>query len=239
MEGSLVAYKVFTNGSVLNASEINDNLMNQSVIVFSNSTARGSAISSPIEGMVTYLEDTDALEVYKGASWEEVGAASDFGKITTQTFTDVSSVSLNDVFSSTYDYYEVNFSMVGSTTAQPLITRLRVSGADNTSSIYSTATFTGNTDNASFFFSQGSFTTSIPMGAVETAGPCQGRIALFNPFATQITGWEGGAGWKTGSEARNRQFTGQSSVTTSFTGISFIPSSGNITGSVSVYGLAK
>jgi hypothetical protein len=74
MEGSLVAYKVFTNGSVLNASEINDNLMNQSVMVFSNSTARSAAIPSPIEGMVTYLEDTDELELFT-TSWGSIAPA--------------------------------------------------------------------------------------------------------------------------------------------------------------------
>jgi hypothetical protein len=69
MEGSLVAYKVFTNGSVLNASEVNDNLMNQAVITFSNSTARGSAIASPVEGMITYLEDTQTYESWDGTAW--------------------------------------------------------------------------------------------------------------------------------------------------------------------------
>jgi hypothetical protein len=76
MEGSLVAYKVFTNGSVLNASEINDNLMNQSIIVFSNEAARTAAIASPIEGMVTYLEDTSSYESYDGAAWIGFGGGS-------------------------------------------------------------------------------------------------------------------------------------------------------------------
>jgi hypothetical protein len=67
MEGSLVAYKVFTNGSVLNASEINDNLMNQSVMVFSNAAARTAAITSPVEGMVTYTEDNNVISIYDGA----------------------------------------------------------------------------------------------------------------------------------------------------------------------------
>jgi hypothetical protein len=64
-----VAYKVFTNGSVLNASEVNENLMNQAVIVFTNSTARSAAITSPTEGMVTYLEDTDSFEFFDGSSF--------------------------------------------------------------------------------------------------------------------------------------------------------------------------
>jgi hypothetical protein len=73
MEGSLVAYKVFTNGSVLNASEINDNLMNQSVMVFSNSTARAAALTSPVEGMLTWLQDTNKYENYNGTAWVALG----------------------------------------------------------------------------------------------------------------------------------------------------------------------
>ena len=72
MEGSLVAYKVFTNGSVLNASEINDNLMNQSVMVFSNATARSAALTSPVEGMLTWLEDLNRYENYNGSAWVEL-----------------------------------------------------------------------------------------------------------------------------------------------------------------------
>jgi hypothetical protein len=79
MEGSLVAYKVFTNGSVLNASEVNDNLMNQAVITFSNSAARASAITSPVEGMVTYLEDTDTYQFWNGSAWVAFGGAAGSG----------------------------------------------------------------------------------------------------------------------------------------------------------------
>ena len=64
-----MAYKVFSNGNVLNASEINDNLMNQSVMVFSNAAARTAALTSPVAGMVTYLEDIDQFEGYDGTSW--------------------------------------------------------------------------------------------------------------------------------------------------------------------------
>jgi hypothetical protein len=98
MEGSLVAYKVFTNGSVLNASEINDNLMNQSIIVFSNEAARTAAITSPIEGMVTYLEDTASYESYDGAAWIGFGGG---GKIL-----QVVSVSKSDAFTTAMTTYQ-------------------------------------------------------------------------------------------------------------------------------------
>lgn len=76
-----MAYKVFTNGSPLPASDLNTYLMNQSVMVFANSSARSSALTSPTEGMTTYLEDSNVVEVYDGASWVSVGGST---PITTQ-----------------------------------------------------------------------------------------------------------------------------------------------------------
>lgn len=66
--------KVFVAGEILTAADVNANLMDQAVMVFDDSTARGSAIPSPSEGMVTYLKDTDALEKYTTA-WEPVDTA--------------------------------------------------------------------------------------------------------------------------------------------------------------------
>jgi hypothetical protein len=67
-----MAYKVFSNGSVLNASDLNDFLMRQSVMVFSSATARTSAITGPTEGMLTYLEDTNRFQYYSGTAWVDL-----------------------------------------------------------------------------------------------------------------------------------------------------------------------
>lgn len=67
-----MAYKVFQNGFPIPASELNNYLMNQSVIVFASSAARSSTLPTPTEGMVTYLKDTNALQVYTGAAWVNV-----------------------------------------------------------------------------------------------------------------------------------------------------------------------
>ena len=67
-----MAYKVFTNGSVLNASELNENLMQQAVATFSNSAARTAAITSPVEGQLTYLLDSDRYESWSGSAWIQV-----------------------------------------------------------------------------------------------------------------------------------------------------------------------
>lgn len=64
-----MAYKVFTNGSPLPASDLNTFLMNQSVMTFANSTARTAALPTPTEGMVTWLDDSNRLDVWNGSSW--------------------------------------------------------------------------------------------------------------------------------------------------------------------------
>jgi hypothetical protein len=45
----------------------------QVVMVFASSSARSSAVSSPTEGMVSYLKDTNAIEYYDGSSWGGIG----------------------------------------------------------------------------------------------------------------------------------------------------------------------
>jgi len=79
MEGSLMAYKIFTNGDVLNASELNDNLMNQSVIVFTSTANRDAAIASPVEGMTVYIENNDLYMYYNGSSWQVVAYVGPWG----------------------------------------------------------------------------------------------------------------------------------------------------------------
>ena len=64
--------KTFVTGTVLTASDVNTYLMNQSVMVFASASARNSAITSPTEGMIAYLSDTNTLTIYDGAAW--VGA---------------------------------------------------------------------------------------------------------------------------------------------------------------------
>ena len=68
--------KTFVANEVLTAAEVNGYLMDQSVMVFDDSTARGSAIGTATEGMVAYLKDSNAIEKYDGSSWVNIQAAS-------------------------------------------------------------------------------------------------------------------------------------------------------------------
>jgi len=68
-----LGYKVWNAGDVLAAADVNGYLMDQAVMVFDSSGARGSAIGTATEGMVTYLKDTNALNYYDGSAWQVVG----------------------------------------------------------------------------------------------------------------------------------------------------------------------
>jgi hypothetical protein len=62
-------FRTFVDGDVLTAAQVNTFLMQQAVMVFADAAARTTALPTPSEGMVTYLEDTDSLEVFTGASF--------------------------------------------------------------------------------------------------------------------------------------------------------------------------
>lgn len=66
--------KVFVAGEVLTASDVNGYLMDQSVMRFATASARSADIASPTEGMVSYLDDTNSVEVYSGSAWSGIGA---------------------------------------------------------------------------------------------------------------------------------------------------------------------
>jgi hypothetical protein len=61
--------KTFVAGEVLTAQDVNDYLMDQSVMNFATTAARASAIPTPTDGMVTYRQDIDSMEAYNGTAW--------------------------------------------------------------------------------------------------------------------------------------------------------------------------
>lgn len=64
-------FKLFQNGSVLLASEVNTYMMEQQIMVFAGTAARGTALPSPSEGMFAFLKDTDTLTYYDGSDWQD------------------------------------------------------------------------------------------------------------------------------------------------------------------------
>ena len=77
-------YHLFNTGDVLTASQVQYNLQNQTIMYFASSAARTSALSGVlVEGMFSYLADTDSTEYYSGSAWTSISNPGDITAVTT------------------------------------------------------------------------------------------------------------------------------------------------------------
>lgn len=81
-----LGYKTFTAGEVLTAANLQGYSVDQSIMVFDDSTARTTALGTLVaEGMVAYLKDTDAIEFYDGTAWASISNPGDITAVTAGT----------------------------------------------------------------------------------------------------------------------------------------------------------
>ena len=84
-------FKNFTAASVLTASDVNNYLMEQSVMSFASTGARDVAITGPVDGMTAYIGSNDSSEglyTYNGTAWRKgPGWNAPWGYITHATST--------------------------------------------------------------------------------------------------------------------------------------------------------
>ena len=70
--GPNLGYKLFTTGAVLTASQVQQNLANQSVLFYADAATRDAdtALTAALtEGMFCYLADTNTTAYYSGSAW--------------------------------------------------------------------------------------------------------------------------------------------------------------------------
>lgn len=79
-------FKTFATGDVLTAADTNGYLM-QGVWVFADAAARTAAVTSPQEGNMSYLKDTNSTEYYSGSAWVAVAGATGGGMTLLSTTT--------------------------------------------------------------------------------------------------------------------------------------------------------
>jgi hypothetical protein len=201
-------------------------------------TGSGTYDNLPIGTTAQVLTADTTVSPYK-VKWATPAAATgDFVLINTTSFSAVSSQSVNNVFSATYDNYLIKLNETYPVSGGPYINlRLRVSGTDATSGyrkqnlqVDGTATYALRT------------TTDTAFNNIAYLGAGYNDSAEFNlqnPFNSLNTTANGI--WATGSGAGvevNLSAWGINNGT-SYTGFTIIASTGTITGSVSVYGYKK
>ena len=147
------------------------------------------------------------------------------------TFSSASSVSLNDVFSSTYDNYRIVTNILGTTNGQfDVLLRFRVSGADNSSATYERVNVRIN---STITPTQAGSQTSLIVGATSTIWG-GASIDIAQPNLARRTHLYGQGSYSANTEGGLHY--GFFNADTVFTGFSLIAASGNLTGSVAVYG---
>lgn len=150
------------------------------------------------------------------------------------TFSGASSVSLNGVFSSTYDNYKIVIETTASTGAY-LNFRLRLSGTDNSAASYSWG-FISTTNGGTAYQLAGSGATSSNVLRPGTArNTC--AFTICNPAIARETIWSGTHSFNDGATvAVAGAMGGIHAVSTAYDGFTLTAASGTITGTVGVYG---
>lgn len=162
----------------------------------------------------------------------------------TVNFTSQSSVSLNNVFNSTYDIYKIIVNVTGATAAAYLSLRLRVSNSDNSNASYRLGNIRLRTQSGeALFAAPTNNSTSVDLVRMDNfSGTFDTSIDVGQPFLSQFTTFKGmgTASVVVGTNQGEAQYVNGFFVeSTSFTGFTLFAGSGTFSGSISVYGYNK
>jgi hypothetical protein len=174
------------------------------------------------------------LTIYNGSSWIQAGIPTGFELIDNSSFTAVATHLRDNLFTADYTNYKiiVNISASSVNGAALTLRTRNATPADETGTVYEVGEYKVGAANSQTAASVNSLaSTSGTLGLVSSTSGFSVEINMYNPFLTQATKYHSiGAGG-------NLQVTGVAwTTTTSYQGLKIIASSGNITGTMTVYG---
>lgn len=176
---------------------------------------------------------TSAFKIVKPTSLTYAGTYASVGEFGRITFSAITSLSLDGVFTSDYSNYMISIRHLSSVAFPSLNVRWRLSGTDASGSNYSFQTLSADSATVG-----GSRTTSATSGALAYSSNAQrsgSNVFVFGPGLAQATvsrsvsGAGDGNAWIIDSMTLH-------GVATGYDGFTLFPSSGNLTGALAVYG---
>jgi hypothetical protein len=155
------------------------------------------------------------------------------------TFTGVTNVSLNGIFSATYDNYKVTVNITSGSTGGYARLRNRLSGTDAVTN-YSYAVVYGTKSTAAgnaTFASDSTFTDTTSMLAIDFDATVGGQafLEVGRPFDAKPTYFATPYNKLTASSISG-YIAGMHSTSTSYDGLTLLSSAGTMTGTIRVYG---
>ena len=228
--------KVFEGFTPLDAEDVNEFLMDQAVMSFAGTAARGSALPTPNHGMASWLQDSDSFEIYNGSSWGSLGSQPTLVFIGSESFSGVASASINDVFSADYTNYKAVVNVTeASVNDNNMSLRVRASGSDLATNTYENGRYSvgarglnSPTQNNSVLASSaviGQLSDSVGSGA---------EIRFNNPYELRNT--------TILLDGVGRVLVMAAAIVTNslaYDGFTIFPTTGTITGSITVYGIRE
>ena len=151
----------------------------------------------------------------------------------TTTFSGSSNAAANGVFSSAYTNYRVVFYATRSTTNQ-ITMRLRIGTTDNTDGTY--ANQYARINDATWYAAAQNL-TAFDFNGTTNASSLSVTFDILNPYAATQALMSGQCVQGLyASQSANSMFWGRKADSNQYTGLNFIPSTGTLTGTITVYG---
>lgn len=155
----------------------------------------------------------------------------------TETFSAVSSVSIDNVFSSTYDNYRILARHVTTDSGmQTMNIRLRSGGVDETSNLYYMARIYWLNSSTSAAAVAGWPDTKFPTFTLSGNKTSHTSADIFSPNKAEFTAFSIVTGAQGGTTNQFSVSQGHHEVNTQADGFTIAASTGSVTGSLSVYG---
>jgi trimeric autotransporter adhesin len=170
-----------------------------------------------------------------GLKWNNPGTVGGLVHIKTESFSAVSGVPIDNIFSASYTNYLINFQATFTATAT-LTFRYRNTTPADISSAYFTQTLqsANTTVSSSLVDSNGS---SATLQAVVNGSKVPITMTVFTPFQSETTNAYGEL--LQGGAPLNKTFANLQNSSTSIQGISFLVSAGTMTGYAKIYGFKE
>jgi hypothetical protein len=228
--------KTFTAGDVLIAGDVNNYLMDQTVMNFATTAARSSAIPVPSTGMVSYVGTTGTasipqLETYTGSAWQTPYG---FTLLANVSVTGATSTTISNVFTSAYTHYKILVTGA-SANATALVYTNTLSGTKATTGYSYAIIYTNDTTAPTRLSSNAN--PYVQICAMGNYG-FNGEILISNPAIADTTRLISLSNrWQSTSSFELLQTGGLHLTATAYDGFNLESVSGSWSGTIRVFGL--